>query len=143
DNEAPPLRFLRIEHDGVTSPQGMVVSGGIEVHSGEQITGVRLVLAYANSRIHGAVKGALSRNWSSQAVAWQSGQRGAYGELDAHGEFILTRLSAGEYKIVIEVRDANGNQRKLEKQVKVDDDSVTEVTLDLNTDTTTNQNPPQ
>jgi len=142
DNEAPPLRFLRIEHDGVTSPQGMVVSGGIDVHAGEQVTGVRLVLAYANSRIHGTVKGALSRNWSSQAVAWQDGRRVAVSELDAHGEFILLHLSAGEYKIVVEARDANGNQRNLEKQVKVDDDSVTEVTMDLDTSDTSNRNPP-
>jgi len=63
--------------------------------------------------------------------------------LDAHGEFVLLHLSAGEYKIVVAARDANGNQRNLEKQVKVDDDSVTEVTLDLNTDATTKQNPPQ
>jgi hypothetical protein len=131
DNQAPPLRFLRIEHDGVTSPQGMVVSGGIDIHAGEQITGVRLVLAYANSRIHGSVKGALSPNWTSQAVLWQSGQRVAVGELDGRGEFILTHLSGGEYKIVVEARDANGNQRNLEKLVKVDDDSVTEVTMDL------------
>jgi hypothetical protein len=142
-NEAPPLRFVRIEHNGVTLPQGMVVSDGIDVHPGEQITGVRLVLAYANSRIQGTVKGALSPNWLSQATAWQNGKRVALGELDAHGEFVLLHLSAGEYKIVVEVRDANGNQRNLEKQVKVDDDSITEVTLDLNTGTTTKQNPPQ
>jgi hypothetical protein len=142
-NEEPLLRFVRIEHNGVTLPQGMVVSEGIDVHPGEQITGVRLVLAYANSRIHGTLKGALSPNWSSQATAWQNGKRVAYGDLDAHGEFVLLHLSAGEYKIVVEAKDANGNQRKLEKQVKVDDDSITEVTLDLNTDNTTNQNPPQ
>jgi hypothetical protein len=50
-------------------------------------------------------------------------------------------LSAGEYKIVVEARDANGNLRNLEKQVKVDDDGVTDVTMDL--DTSTNRNPPQ
>jgi hypothetical protein len=38
-NEAPMFRFIRIEHDGVTMPQGMVVSGGIDVHAGEQISG--------------------------------------------------------------------------------------------------------
>jgi hypothetical protein len=144
-NEAPPLRFVRIEHNGVTLPQGMVVSvsEGIDVHAGEQITGVRLVLAYANSRIHGVVKGALSPNWASQAVAWQNGQRVAFGELDAHGEFLLTHLSAGEYKIVVEARDANGNLQNLVKEVTLDDDSVTEATMDLDANTTTNRNPPQ
>jgi hypothetical protein len=142
-NEQPPLRFVRIEHNGVTLPQGMVVSEGIDVHPGEQITGVRLVLAYANSRIHGTVKGALSPRWLSQAILWQNGKRVAVGELDGHGEFVLLHLSAGEYKLVVGVRDANGNERYLEKQVKVDDDSITEVTLDLNTDATTKQDPPR
>ena len=76
------------------------------------------MLAYANSRIHGTVKGALSANWSSQAILWQNGKRVAVGELDAHGEFVLLHLSAGEYKVVVGVRDANGNERYLEKQVK-------------------------
>jgi hypothetical protein len=89
------------------------------------------------------VKGALSPNWASQAVAWQNGQRVAFGELDAHGEFLLTHLSAGEYKIVVEARDANGNLQNLVKEVTLDDDSVTEATMDLDANTTTNRNPPQ
>lgn len=121
-----PLRFVGVERDGVRLDQDL------ELKSGEQITGVRLVLAYANSSVHGIVKldnGPLPEMTMGRASAWQMGKVVDRGDLDAHGEFVLQHLSAGELKIVVVLRDLNGKSPNIEKQIKIADDSVIEVTM--------------
>ena len=129
-SEALPLRFVCVERDGIRLDQD------IEIHAGEQINGIRLVLAYAKSSIHGILKldnGPLPSGAAGRASAWQMGKVASFGDLDARGEFLLQHLSAGEYKVVVVVRNVNGKSQNLEKEVKIGDDSITELTLQIPT----------
>jgi hypothetical protein len=125
--EPLPLRFVRVERDGIRLDQDL------DIQSGEQITGVRLVLGYTNSRIHGVVRldNVPLANSAGRASAWQYGKPVSFGDLDSRGEFFLPSLSAGEYEVVVVVRDVNGKSPSVKKQVKIEDDSVAEVTMEL------------
>jgi hypothetical protein len=93
--------MLRIERNGAP------VDGGIEVEVGEQVTGVRVVLAYSPLAIHGELRvigGALPAGYRFLALIRrldQSGQNMRMGEIDARGQFIIENLPPGEYEVRI------------------------------------------
>ena len=122
-----PLRFVRAERDGTNLEQP------IEVQAGDQITGVRLILAYANSSIRGVVNSnnSITAGRASVTVSRYGSKQIEFGDLDSRGHFVLSHLPAGEYKLLVAVRDANGKSQNIEKQVTVTDDAVTEITIDV------------
>jgi len=125
--EPLPLRFVRAERDGIRLDQA------IEVQGGDQITGVRLILAYANSTIHGVVKlngGPFVNGAGRASVLGQDSKFPEFGDLDSRGEFVLSHLPAGRYKVIVVVRYPNGKSQNIEKQVTVADDAVAEITID-------------
>jgi protocatechuate 3,4-dioxygenase beta subunit len=93
--------LLRIERNGEP------VGGGIEVEAGEQVTGVRVVLAYSPLAIHGELRvigGALPADYRFIALIRkvdQSGPNMGMAEIDARGRFIIENLSPGEYEVRI------------------------------------------
>lgn len=127
-SEPLPLRFVRAERDGARLDQP------IEVRPGDQITGVRLILGYANSTIRGATRANHSIT-GGRAAVWQYGKTIEFGDLDSRGQFVLSHLPAGDYKLLVVVRDANGKSQNIEKQVTVTDDAVTEITIDVDSPT--------
>ena len=129
--QALPLRFVRAERDGATLDQP------IEVQSGDQITGVRLVLAYANGTIRGVVNSnnSITGGRASVTVSRYGSKQIEFGDFDSRGQFVLSHLPAGDYKLLVVVREANGKSQNIEKQVTVTDDAVTEITIDVDSPT--------
>lgn len=127
-----PLRFVRTERDGVT------LDHDPEIQPSDQISGVRLVLAYANSGIHGTVKldnSPLPPGVVGRASLLQDGKVVDGASFDPHGEFILQHLSAGEYTLAVFAHAANSPEWKAERQIIIPDDKVSEVTMLLESKT--------
>ena len=129
-----PLRFAGVERDGVR------LNKDLEVQPGEQITGIHLVLAYANSSIHGVVRldnGRLPADANGRAILVQYGKSIEGASLDSHGEFILDHLAAGEYTLIVFAHSGNQPEWKTERHVTVTDNKVSELTVSL--DSTSNR----
>jgi hypothetical protein len=122
-----PLRFVGIGHGEVE------LARELEVHSGDEISGLRLVLAYANSSIRGIVKvdGApLPPGMTGVASLIKDGKVfDVHGELSARGEFLLEHLPAGEYTLVVATQDENHKGWRTEQPITLSDDSVAEATV--------------
>lgn len=94
---------MRVELNGVEAPDG------IDVHSGQQITGVRVVFTQASGMIRGQVKfiGAPPENAeltvvvtsSRQGVAASSERYSTETAADGKGRFVIDALSPGEYAV--------------------------------------------
>jgi carboxypeptidase family protein len=128
-----PLRFVRTERDGVK------LERDVELQAGEEITGLRLVMAYATGRIHGIVKfddGSAAVGLNGEASILENGKiidGGA--RLDSRGEFILQNLSAGEYTLAVSARDASNRYWRVEQPIRIYDDKTAEATMVLNSKT--------
>jgi protocatechuate 3,4-dioxygenase beta subunit len=100
----------RIERNG--SP----VDGGIDVEAGEQVTGVRVILAYSSLAIRGefrVIGGALPAGSVFFAMTRrvdQPGQSMRMAEIDARGRFIVENLPPGEYEVRVVTRYFPGGQ---------------------------------
>jgi len=97
----PEMRGLtlgKIEHNGAPADE-------IEVNPGEQVTGVRLVLAYGPLTLRGELKivgGEIPAGQKFRAIARRMDQP-MYdfhgGDVDARGQFVIENLAPGEYEI--------------------------------------------
>lgn len=137
-NDKKGFSILRIEREG------RVMSDGIEVEAGEQITGVRLVLAYGTSVIRGLVKiegGELPDNLILRVYALRSGDQAYAGIpvlVDARRRFALEGLSAGEYEVQLIVTSTNYKNAPpppiapVKQTVTVPQAGAVEITLTLN-----------
>ena len=101
----------RIERDGAE------IRTAFEIGRGEQVTGLRIILAYGNGTIRGQVKipgGKLPEDWllhvfaipvrttnndSESYPAFHPGD--GYAETDEKGRFVIERLTAGEYDLTL------------------------------------------
>jgi protocatechuate 3,4-dioxygenase beta subunit len=131
----PPkgLSIARVERDGI------VQTHGLEIKDQESITGVRIVLKYANGMIRGVVKlanGELPAN--AQVMVWlRSSQDQAVGSqtmpavVDARGHFFIEGIPDGTHEIEASVMIPESQVRRAvtKQQVSVSAGSVTEVTL--------------
>jgi Carboxypeptidase regulatory-like domain len=133
-----PLRLVRTERDGVRLDKAP------EIEMGDQISGVRVVLGYATGSIHGVVKldnGPLPIGVSARAVVLQNGKSVDGASTDSHGEFILQHLSAGDYTLAVFTLGVYEPELKVEQQILISDDKVSEVTMSLNSTATARPNP--
>jgi len=95
----PGIALLRIEHNDA------VISEGLEIHAGEQLTGVRIVFGYGTATLRGQVKvigGTLPEGTSVYVTAKLTSSRDMYpiaGQVDARGQFVIKDLAAGEYSL--------------------------------------------
>lgn len=135
--------FLRVERDGVEQREG------IEVASGGQITGVRVVLGYGTGVVRGQVQitnGTLPAGArlyvQARRVGSEHPQAGT--ETDARGRFIFEELMAGDYEFFTQMHftsmaDTTPRQRRPpvgRQTVTVRDGVESQITinLDLNAD---------
>ncbi len=121
-----PLRFVRVERNGIRLEHDQ------EIEAGDQISGLRVVLGYANSSIHGIVKldyAPLPPGVVGRAVVLQYGKLVDGASLDPHGEFLFQHLSAGGYTLAVFAHGANSPEWKAEQQLTIPDDKVSEVTM--------------
>jgi hypothetical protein len=135
------FQVTRVERGGVEQKESL------EITPGDQITDLRVVLAYANSSIRGQVKiegGTLPKGTflSVSAVRTnQTGHEAQFGrvgpkssEVDANGRFEFEGIIAGEYEILVTADIAQGNRGaalSVTQTVMVAPDAETSVTLVL------------
>lgn len=130
----------RIERDGVAMSQR------VEVKEGEQISGLRIVIAYGTATLRGVVKfenGSLPPGGQIFARLVKPGDSMAMStmqppQVDARGHFMLEGLAAGMYELHVSVTagvgvTARGWPRTTKQPVNVQDGIVNEVvvTIDL------------
>ncbi|HEU4510149.1 MAG TPA: carboxypeptidase regulatory-like domain-containing protein [Pyrinomonadaceae bacterium] len=108
----------RIERDGIAMQQR------VEVKEGEQISGVRVVIAYGNSTLRGVVKienGSLPPEGRISARLARPGESMGISmmpppQVDARGHFILEGLPAGSYELIVSVNMGTPGQARTVKQ---------------------------
>jgi hypothetical protein len=107
-NAPKGFRLLRVERGGIEQ------SDSVEVGAGDEVTGVRLHLAYGTSVLRGQVEvrrdgvpaelPAGGRLWVSLRRPGANSSRNSYGaEVDGRGRFIIEGLAAGEYELLTNV----------------------------------------
>lgn len=99
--EAKGFSIARIERDGAP------ITEGLEVKGGEQISGVRIVLAQGSATIRGEIKvegGTLPEDVSLRICAKTTNktQNERYGSVDARGRFLIENISSGSYDLVVD-----------------------------------------
>jgi len=127
---------IRIERDGVEQ------QGSIEVGAGENISGVRLVLAYGSGKLVGRIKlegVSLTKGARLFVQAQRLGtpanlENRFQTEADERGRFVLEGLLAGEYEVWINALPMGPNRQvpplhSVKQRVTVNNGAETEVTL--------------
>jgi len=134
------LRIVRVERDGV------VYSRGVEIKDSEQVTGLRLVVNYANGTIRGVVtlgKGTPAPdghfNISLNRVGDNDGSFisnfNGPPQVDARGQFVAEGLLPGTYEINASYTpDMRSPWRWTKQQVVVSNGVVTNITLSIDPD---------
>jgi len=127
---AEPMTILRLERDGVPQP------GGIQIQTGEHLSGLRIVATHSSGSIRGVVKvenGVLPPNGRllisiskmGDAITTPSGGATA---ADERGRFVIERLATGTYELTVQAFIPGRRQRSGTKQiVTVTDASATDV----------------
>jgi len=131
DRRPSGFNIVRIERDGVAQP------GGLEVKTGENITGVRVVLSYGSGSIRGEVKvenGSMppaSSLFISLRKADDAQGRGRSYGVDARGHFLIEGVTAGTYELSVSSNRMARRSSEPKQVVTVTDGAVTDVQLVL------------
>lgn len=132
----PPKGFSisRIERDGMVQPRA------VEIKDGEQLTGLRVIVAYGNATLRGVVKlenGALPEGGRIMVRLMKPGENITNlrpVSADARGHFLMEGIPTGAYELTVSVMGAPpGPPRTVKRDVSVQDGVVTDVaiTIDL------------
>ncbi len=96
------LTLMRVERGGVVQPRGLPIAAG------EQVTGVRVLVAYGAGVIRGQVQfpnGAPPAGQRVMVLARRTGDTagpsGMSAQVDELGRFIMDNLPAGEYELTM------------------------------------------
>ena len=131
------FRVIRLERDGMVNPRG------VEIKDREQVTGLRVVVGYANGAIRGAIKLPSDLQLPANArlrvavrrtedVIWAQGPPF---DADARGHFSVEGLIPGTYEVVVTVLSSPRGQPTVipptKQTVLVTNGAVTDVTLTL------------
>lgn len=131
----------RIERDGIPMQQR------VEVKEGEQISGVRIVIAYGNSTLRGVVKienGSLPPEGRISARLARPGESMGMSmvpppQVDARGHFILEGLPAGSYELIVSVNlGIPGQARTVKQTVTLQDGIINDVVVTIDMGATPN-----
>lgn len=124
--------IARIERDGIP------VQRGIEIKDSEQLTGVRVVLAYGTAKLRGVVNldnGALPNGARFFVrIVNKSGQLLSNfrpPEVDARGHFLIEDLPAGLYEIQAGVTGLPQTPRTVKREFSVQDGVTTDITITI------------
>jgi protocatechuate 3,4-dioxygenase beta subunit len=101
------FRLVRVEQNGV------IQSRGIELKDGQQLTGVRVVVQYANASLHGTIdveNGPLPESGQLFVNISKPGEddrtmsiRNSRSRVDARGQFVIEWLLPGNYELTVGV----------------------------------------
>lgn len=99
--DAKGFSIVRLERDGAP------LTVGLEVKAGEQVSGVRIVLAQGSATVRGEIKvegGKVPEDVSLrvQAKPANKTQSDGSGSVDMRGRFVLENLSSGSYELVVD-----------------------------------------
>jgi hypothetical protein len=130
----PPRGFtiVRMERDGV------VATRGIEIKDGEQVIGVRVILAYGNAVIRGVVtaeNGPLPEGTRVTVSLTKPGERNSPlirpPMVDARGRFLIEGIPAGTYELtaIIGMTTQRAPARMFKRVVTVQEGSTQDVTI--------------
>jgi hypothetical protein len=94
------FKLHRVERNGAPQPQG------ITVNAGDQVTGIRLVAAYADGIVQGTVKFQNGTPDPSMRIfamlSGQGAQTGGGGaNVDSRGRFLIQNVPAGNYTLTV------------------------------------------
>lgn len=124
--------IARIERDGVPMQRS------IEIKDGEQLTGVRVVLAYGTAKLRGVVNldnGVLPNGARFFVrILNKSGQLLSNfrpPEVDARGHFLIEDLPAGVYEIQAGVTGLPQMPRTVKREFSVQDGVTTDITITI------------
>ena len=130
----------RIERDGVQMPRG------IEVKDGEQVAGIRVVVAYGNGSIRGVVKlenGSLPAGVQMLVRLVKPGENFFLrpSQVDPRGHFLMEGIPPGTYEVVLQFFGAGAPQQPpgAKREVTIQNGVVTDVMLSV--DLTTQPKP--
>lgn len=130
----PGYQITRIERDGVALPRN------IELKEGEDLTGLRIVVAYGTAVVRGVVKlenGTLPEGARIFVRLTKPGDNTSFGRpasADARGQFVLEGVAPGHYELSAQLFTPGTTVTKTAKRdVTVVDGVTTEtvITLDL------------
>jgi len=129
----PPKGFTisKVERDGIFNPRG------VQVKQGEQLTGVRVFVAYGTATIRGLVtveNGSLPQNNRifvriSKPGDQFSNLRPAI--VDERRHFLMEGLPAGTYELNILVNIPSAPARNIKREVTVQDGQIMDLTINV------------
>ena len=131
NRNAPGFNIVRIEKDGVA------LQRNLEIKTGDNITGVRVVLSYGSGSLRGEVKvenGPLPADANMfvalrKADDTQSPFRPYV--VDARGHFLIEGITAGSYEVWVSLNRSNRRPPQEKQIVTVTEGAVTDVQLVL------------
>jgi len=135
------LTISRVERNGVVQPNG------IQIQNTEQVTGIRIVVAYSSGSIRGVVKvenGPLPSGGRLLVQLIKPGEANGRMQaslVDARGHFLIEGLAAGNYELVVMayLPDSRLRTPPVRQVVTVNDGAPTDVTVTVDLATTPNQ----
>jgi len=134
------IAISRIEHQGV--PQNRE----IEIPPGQDVSGVRVYLAYGTGIVRGQIKvegGTLPNDVVMMVALMREGMtRPPSAQVDSRGHFVIQNVPAGNYEVMLQVLTfgpqnplPRGFPRMQRQPITVVDNTETEVTFTLNLET--------
>lgn len=129
----PPKGFsvVRIERDGMPAPR-------IEVKEAEQVTGVKVIVAYGNATLRGVVKienGPMVPGARIYVRLTRPGENASYLRppiVDDRGNFLMEGIPPGQYEITATVMGGNPRSPRAVKQdVSLTDGVITDVRITI------------
>jgi hypothetical protein len=122
----------RVERDGLVLPRGF------EIKEGEQVTGLRVIIAYGNATLRGVVtfeNGVLPAGGRILVRIEKAGETASNIQpvsVDARGHFIIEGLPGGLYEFSVFVSSPGAKPRPpIKQQVNLQDGVVTDVTVSV------------
>src|SRR6185503_1248473 len=133
NNPYPPIGFniARIEREGVAAPQG------IEIKDGEQLTGVRVVIAYGAATLRGVVNlenGTLPEGGRIFVRLVKPGEANSNlrpPQVDARGRFMAEGVPPGTYEVQASLTVPRTTPRIVKRAIVLQDGVTTDITLTI------------
>jgi hypothetical protein len=125
------FNIARIERDGV------VIQRGIELKESEQLTGLRVVLAYGNATLRGFVKlenGTLPTGGRISVRLTRPGENVNTmrpPSVDARGYFLIEGLPAGTYEVHASISSPGPSIRPVKREINIQEGIITDITLTI------------
>ncbi|HEV7395351.1 MAG TPA: carboxypeptidase-like regulatory domain-containing protein [Pyrinomonadaceae bacterium] len=132
-------RLLRNFHLKRTERDGVIQPRGVEVKNGDQITGIRLVVAYGTSTLRGTVTTVNGTVPSGARISLRLTMSGEVNssfrppEIDSRGHFVLEGLPAGQYELTafVFLPGSRAEAPRTTRQVSISEGMITDVQLTI------------